>query len=405
MNNEMNTANNTNTTIDLTKTVYTAKELFDMIDNGLLLYSQTTQREFVYNSEPISTDEGDMTRAGALIRSVLTKKTKIPPVIFWYNTDLDELHIHDGKQRIMSFYYFCNPGRGVTVETKINGENITWKRVKEEGRQILLNQKFTVAIEIGTSVEEEVNFSEINSHSLALTEYEMLRGSFHGTLTDTFEDHLENLSKIYDKIIPVKKDRGVLAYSLLRTHFDLWDKDYKAEQLRERIYSHMRKDRNDDFTTKCEVFDHIMRVYNSLSKMGIKTENALKLASYLVDKDFGDLQESRILNLYSDAMKEDNDINKWNLDTHNTFITKYIKENKRLCYRRFFQADLKYALVTIDHVECKCVKCNEMNIKKLALDHKVAWANGGSSYAANAQLMCTSCNSSKGDKDESELDQ
>ena len=57
----------------------TIKEIIEMIDKGKLHYDQSTQRNFIYMSMPqIRTDDGELTRAGNVIRSILQFDVQLP---------------------------------------------------------------------------------------------------------------------------------------------------------------------------------------------------------------------------------------------------------------------------------------------------------------------------------------
>ena len=44
--------------------------------------------------------------------------------------------------------------------------------------------------------------------------------------------------------------------------------------------------------------------------------------------------------------------------------------------------------------KCMGLNCKETNYKKLQIDHKDKWSNGGPSVLDNARLLCASCNGS-----------
>lgn len=48
--------------------------------------------------------------------------------------------------------------------------------------------------------------------------------------------------------------------------------------------------------------------------------------------------------------------------------------------------------------EPKCVTCGETDIDRLSVDHILARSRGGTNALSNLQLLCRSCNSSKGAK-------
>ena len=100
----------------------TVNEIIEMIEFGKLHYDQSTQRKFIYMTMPkIKTEDGEITRAGNVIRSILQFDIQLPALYFW-DLKNGEYNIHDGKQRILSIYYFmayislfCNSSLGLVI--------------------------------------------------------------------------------------------------------------------------------------------------------------------------------------------------------------------------------------------------------------------------------------------------
>ena len=98
------------------------REIMDMIRNGQLHYNQSTQRKFVYADMPAANfTQGSTTKSGSLLNSILEQNIQLPALYFWYNTDTNQLNIHDGKQRLLSIYYFIYPTRNISISTILNG--------------------------------------------------------------------------------------------------------------------------------------------------------------------------------------------------------------------------------------------------------------------------------------------
>lgn len=107
----------------------TVKEIIEMINSGTLHYNQSTQRKFVYADMPAQLNCGKTTKAGSLIYSILEEWIQLPAVYFWYNTDTNQLNIHDGKQRILSLYYFIS-------KQKVSG---TWISTYRDNKEVLFS--------------------------------------------------------------------------------------------------------------------------------------------------------------------------------------------------------------------------------------------------------------------------
>ena len=166
----------------------TVKELIDMVNTDKLHYNQSTQRKFVYASIDAQLDCGKTTKSGSLIHAILEDNIQLPALYFWYNTDTRHLNIHDGKQRLLSLYYFINPTPGINFTTIRNGKAVNFAALSQADQDKLLNYTFDIVERAGTSEEEEKSFYLINTNSINLTSYECLSGMLHGTFLTEFEN-------------------------------------------------------------------------------------------------------------------------------------------------------------------------------------------------------------------------
>lgn len=88
----------------------TLRELLEMVENGELNTEHSTQRKFLYADEPALLESGEQTtKAGAVINSILELGIQLPAIYFFHNTDTNTINLHDGKQRVLSLYYFAKP--------------------------------------------------------------------------------------------------------------------------------------------------------------------------------------------------------------------------------------------------------------------------------------------------------
>ena len=142
----------------------TVREIIDMINRGELNYNQSTQRKFVYASIEAQLPCGKTTKSGSLINAILEEGIQLPAVYFWYNTDTNKLNIHDGKQRLLSLYYFINPTATINITTIRNGKVTNFDALSDEDQEKLLNYTFDIVERSGTSVEEERSFYLINTN-------------------------------------------------------------------------------------------------------------------------------------------------------------------------------------------------------------------------------------------------
>ena len=100
-------------------------------------------------------------------------------------------------------------------------------------------------------------------------------------------------------------------------------------------------------------------------------------------------------------MKEINDISSWDIATHKTFIDAFVN-GLQLDPQRNFTKDIKDELYRKSprcaHVSDDGTRCTESSYNKLEVDHILPWSKGGRTKLDNAQLLCKSHNTSKGNR-------
>ena len=380
----------------------TVREIIDMINTGKLQYNQSTQRKFVYADMDAQLDCGKTTKSGSLIHSILEYDIQLPAVYFWHNTDTGHLNIHDGKQRLLSLYYFINPTPSINFTTIRNGKAMNFNALSSADQEKLLNYTFDIVERTGTSEEEEKSFYLINTNSVNLTSYECLSGMLHGTFLTQFENFVEHAAKTMDQVKPI--GRGEQAYKLLLTMFDLCDSKKAASNDKSMLLlcDRIRPLRDNWFDPKSFSFDEILQVFNEFSRVTkVKEDRALAVAAYIVRKNY---ESDDIINLYRKSMKGINDIGSWDIDTHKTFIDYFVENgySASLDPKRNFDKEIKDQLYARSnccaHIDDNGNHCTETNYSKLEVDHITPWSKGGRTILANAQLLCKHHNTSKGNR-------
>ena len=380
----------------------TVREIIDMINTGKLQYNQSTQRKFVYADMDAQLDCGKTTKSGSLIHSILEYDIQLPAVYFWHNTDTGHLNIHDGKQRLLSLYYFINPTPSINFTTIRNGKAMNFNALSTADQEKLLNYTFDIVERTGTSEEEEKSFYLINTNSVNLTSYECLSGMLHGTFLTQFEYFVEHAAKTMDQVKPI--GRGEQAYKLLLTMFDLCDAKKAASNDKSMLLlcDRIRPLRDNWFDPKSFSFDEILQVFNEFARVTkVKEDRALTVAAYIVRKNY---EADDIINLYRKSMKGINDIGSWDIDTHKTFIDYFVENSysASLDPKRNFDKEIKDQLYARSnccaHIDDNGNHCTETNYSKLEVDHITPWSKGGRTILANAQLLCKHHNTSKGNR-------
>lgn len=378
----------------------TVREIIQMIDNGELHYNQSTQRRFVYAELPAQLSCGKTTKAGSLINAILEEGIQLPAVYFWHNTDTNQLNIHDGKQRILSLYYFIKANARMNITTIRNDRTCYFDALSEEDQNKLLNYTLDIVERSGTSEQEEKSFYLINTNSVNLTSYECVSGMLHGTFLSEFESYINQISKTLDTVKPVC--RGEQAYKILLAMFDL-NNNKQAKGNDKTILllcDKIRPARNNSFIAEDYNLNKILEIFNSLSHTVNKLteERALAIAKYIT---FNNYNKDRIIDYYRISVSRRNDISSWDINTHKTFIDAFIN-NVQLDPQRNFTKDIKDQLYArsprCQHVDENGNRCTVNSYSKLEVDHIIPWSKGGSTTIDNAQLLCKTHNTSKGNR-------
>ena len=382
----------------------TVNEIIEMIENGELCYNQSTQRKFVYAWYEAHLPCGKTTKAGSLINAILEENIQLPALYFWDNTDTNQLNIHDGKQRVLSLYYFIKPVGEISITTIRNGITTSFEGLSLEDKEKLLNYTFDIVIRKGTSEEEEKSFYLINTNSINLTPYECVSGMLHGSFLSGFENYINARSNVLENVSSFngKACRGDQAYKFLLAMFGLCDrrKSMSNDTSVLKLCKRIEAVRESSFDAKAYNFDKILNIFNDIRNIvkDIQEERAIAIAMHIIEKGY---DAEYVIDYYRKSIRKINDIKQWDCDTHRTFIDAYI-DGLELDPKRTFDKDIKDKLYTRDgrcvHIDEYGNRCGERNYSKLEIDHITPWSKGGRTILDNAQLLCKSHNSSKGNK-------
>lgn len=373
----------------------TVKKIIEMIDKGELQFNQSTQRPFLYAGTMVQLygSSGKTSKSGALISAILFDKIQLPAVYFWHNTDTGNTNIHDGKQRILSLYYFITGNNNYKISAPDNnGKSQIFNSLTEEQQQYLLNYTLDIVERTGTNEEEEKSFYAINTTGMPLTDYEAINGMNYGTYLSELESYIDEQSKNLDYIKPVGRGEQLIKFLKVLMNIPNSLHGARTKDIVLLICARLRQVRSSTFNPKNLYFDTLLKVVNKLISLGINEDTAISVAQYLLITNDWLTEVDKVLNLYERLFSGSNDIKSWKLTVHQTFINKYLLENIELDPTRFFTKDVKDTLYN-RRPYCAC--CSEHKYSKLEVDHILAWSNGGRTSINNAQLLCKSCNCTK----------
>lgn len=375
----------------------TVKELITMYNTGKLHTNQSTQRDFIYlNSKDAiitNAEQHETTRAGDVITSILFRRIKMPALTFFKVTDngsaADEYNLTDGKQRFTSIYEFV---RGNLTCKDMDGENVTAASLSDEQKKYLLNYEFDIVECEGTSEDERKYFLYTTSSGLPLTEYESLKGAFHGKYFETFESALIEKQKQYTNINQI--GRGEQALHILYAMLDCICLDPKVRF--SMIQKNLTNSRDAEFRPEAKKFDKFIEIIDKFTgDHRLKITRACEVAYYILNS--GVNIEKAVDYITKGLATDYNDIPKWKLDTFKSAIEAL--ENGINCdYKRMFTKSDKDELYKKSKNR-KCKGCGRsLTYTEANVDHIVPWSKGGKTELANAQLLCQPCNSRKGNR-------
>jgi hypothetical protein len=264
----------------------------------------------------------------------------------------------------------------------------------------LLNYTFDIVVRTGTQSEEEKSFRLINGTGEALTEYERMRGAYHGQYISSFEDYLElkgkSLSKIKSHV--GRGEQAIYLLLLATDRFDGTKTDKNKAALFNKLADKLGDIRNKGFDPTENKFDKAIELYNELCIILSKTNNEknplkiCRIVRYIIKKGY---PVKKILDYYNKITKQVNDVDAWKFGTHKTALDKLCLEGIECDGLRFFPTEIKSTLFKADPVCCECKEAFN-DFRDSAVDHIRPWSLGGRTEESNARLICTSCNSSKG---------
>jgi hypothetical protein len=384
----------------------TVKELIEMINTGELLVAHSTQRKFLYADEKTTINGREVSKAGKVIHSIVEDDIQLPGIYFFHNTDTGTTHLLDGKQRALSCYYFIT-GEGVTVTTLIGSA----KGDKEVShidmlgptrKKKLLEYQFAVTEAWGDTAKEEQTFHEINGNGLPLTDYEKLCGVRYGTYLDGFEAEIEALHNSCCNVTKVR--RGEQAINILYTLYNLRDGKQRSDKnaAYNTLLSILSMCRNHPFDAEACKLEPLLKFYNALVNVvkGLTLERALSVARHVVIENNYDTE--KVIKMYQSVIKSENDVKKWDMDTHRIYIDTYIRKGIFLDARRYF-TDTEKGILYKKHGQCSHIydngdRCEKTLYSDLECDHIKPWSKGGHTTIKNCQLLCREHNAQKGNR-------
>ncbi|MBF0807721.1 DUF262 domain-containing protein [Rothia nasimurium] len=358
---------------------------------GRLTIQPEYQRNYIY---------GDGKKDVAVIESILAGY----PLGLIYFNDASEgkLEVLDGQQRITSI------GRFITGKfaIKVDGREQTFSSLAPEHQELIRNTELLIYICSGSEPEIKQWFQTINIAGVPLNEQELLNAVYSGpfvtaakTVFSNSADSRQQKWSAYTKGDPKRQE--VLHVAL----------DWLASAKDTTVSSYMAEHRHDATATELE--QYFTSVIDWVSTVFSRTP----------DKEMRGLEWGRLYEEYHlrpyDSRIVDERINKLRADPavhRSSGIYEYVlggesrseflnirmfdDKTKRTVYQRQTEA-AKAAGVS----NCPLCATGDNNSRtriytqrEMDADHVTAWSRGGSSDAANCEMLCIMHNRAKGNR-------
>jgi uncharacterized protein YbaR (Trm112 family) len=329
---------------------------------GILNIRPKYQREFVYKDK----------QRDAVIDTI--RKNYPLNVIYWAQNDDGTYEVLDGQQRTISFCSFINNDYSINYRSF---NNLT----KEEKDQIL-DYKLMVYVCKGTELEKLEWFKVINIAGVQLSPQELRNAVYTGNWLISAKTMFSKSNcpayLLGNKYLNKTLNRQEYLETALKWISDGRIEDYMS------IHQH-DKNANALWEYFRNVIEWVQRVF-LVHRNEMKSVEWGELYNNFSKNDYDPNEiETRVKKLM-----EDEEIQK------KTGIYYYIFDNKEkhLNLRLFSSKDKR---VLYERQNGVCPYCKEVfAIEAMDADHIVPWVKGGITTIENGQLLCKSCNRSKG---------
>ena len=350
--------------------------LYEGVTDGSIISDIELQRDIVYDGDKQS-----------LVIDSLMSGVPLPAFYFWLNSDGVQ-EVLDGKQRIEAIRKFRQN------DLPLNGK--IWKELDKVTQERFNDTELSVIVCQGEESLKREIFRRINTLGVALNQFEVLNGLYHGDYLVELSDYANrsNVAAVFGNNSRGKHQVHILNWLLLLdgtkpTKENVSDyvkarKDKSFLVDKNRIHPYMK------FVKEIFTDMSLCDMYFELALDHVKDQTIWRMHRDAINAMIRSFKKSDDWKLISDRAGE--------LEDRILAIVGNISVDPK----RLFTADDKKAYeATLTPVNGKyqCAECKQyFTDDELTMDHVTPWSKGGRTVLSNAQFLCGVCNSKKGNR-------
>lgn len=346
-------------------------------DNGehILVLRPKYQREFIYPDK----------KRDAVIDTIMNGFPL--GIMYWSKVDENTFECLDGQQRSISICQYVNSDYPV----KFNGNDRFFHNLNEEEQENILNYELEIRICEGSEEEKLRWFQRINVAGEVLTEQELLNATYTGSWLSDAKNFFSKRNCVamqmadgYIKGNPIRQDILEKALSWIADRDNL-----ESGQMYMAIHQH-----DEDANELWLYFQTVINWAKMLFPDTSKKLTAVQDWGILYNKYHDKTYNSNTLKSEVKKLLLDDDV------TKDTGIIPYVlssktKHDEKLLSIRTFSEGQK--IKAYEKQKGICPICGKhFEYEEMQGDHIVPWSKGGRTIDENLQMLCSTCNATKG---------
>lgn len=369
----------------------TVEELYQGVADGLIISDIDLQRGIVYDNHKQE-----------MVVDSIVKGIPLPAFYLWKKDD-GTLEVLDGKQRIEAIKKFR--------QNQLTYDDETWAEcigIQDDFKDTPVS---VIVCEGDEELRREI-FYRINTLGVALSDYEVLNGLFHGEYLRGLDIYAKSsIPQSFLKSANKSPDRGECQYELLTYLMTIKNSD---------INDYVSNNKGNSFDADKKTLDPIIKFIVDVFDDDIRKKLGQKFMfdlgrryhknKTIWKKKKDELNEALTEVITSDTWTDKNIAKpvkmRWAEETIMAIV-----DDVQVDPQRFFTPKQKQELIAELEADgevnrdkkkprYQCKKCERWFYDdELEMDHMEPWSTGGRTVLSNAQLLCSACNGGKGNKE------